>query len=74
MIITMIISITVLLIVIVICYTNYKLYNYKTIENEISTIKGDLRLIRNSLEYYNILLDKAQKNLIEIATILKPRE
>lgn len=74
MIITIIISITVLLIVIAICYTNYKLYNYKIIENEVSDIKYDLKSIKASLEYYNILLDKAQKNFSEINTILKLRK
>lgn len=74
MIITIIISITILLIVIVVCYTHYKLYNYKTVTNEINDIKWDLKTIKDDIVYYKLLLDKMYNKLLEIETILKLRK
>lgn len=74
MVIVIIISFTLLLIVITICYTQYKLYNYKTIAKEVNDIKWDLKTIEEDLSYYNTLLDRLNGQIIEIGTILKLRK
>lgn len=70
MIITIIISITILLIVTIICCTHYKLNNYKAIANEVNDIKWELKTIKDDIEFYNTLLDRLQGHTLESKCIL----